>query len=728
MSTIDASPTDAPTLTSHALVSAAALFVVSSDAFTFSPPSSGLPGAQLQLTCSTLALPVLVPVATGPDPITTLVSVLCGDTAGAVPPGAEVTVTVREVASGCLPGPPLEFSCTVDYVLPTRTLDAASGMALPSGRLLLFGLARVALSRACGAPGATLVVQLTNDAGSERTEISAPASLGATELWVALPCDARWTRLALVLSAPGCCPTSGGTFATSAGGAPASLPAPNYVELTTAPGYIARATDVDESVAGLLVAAGYTTIWQLRLLDKAAAIAAGVKPGHALSLAATLDAVRLVAAPLAPPATPRVDSPVWRFVSRALCGVDAAVLVDVVAYMEEQGLNTGKALAFLAAEALSSPAAADLDLAIGGRILPGYRASLVMALREIGALGAAPSPGPVASPVRGGGGGGGGGGIGGGGGAAAVLVQDGPAKYRHARIAVTRVLPGHGGRVQFAVWTTSEGGVEASREVVLKLAASRGELDRLLAAHEVLDGTGAVARRLATLSPNPDQVQEELGEVRYALVLEKVGLSLEEHLCAPDFRSVQTPMREMLARALLAALAKLHDAGWTHNDFWEANVMLEWNGLVLRVVLIDLDQAQAVGAPLPASSDMALTPVCAAPEYLRRWRGEGADAGAATVAGVAADTFCAGLVLARLLGSGSRVFADEAAALSALLPRGGGPATERARGAVRLARGARARALRTGAGRPNRHSDGAGAADNGDGRRAAVSAARVGAN
>ena len=80
---VDASPPAAPALTSHALLPAIPLFVASTDAPTFSAPSSGFPNAQLQVrvrlcgrrvlrdpcvcvrtlqvTTSVLALAVLVP-------------------------------------------------------------------------------------------------------------------------------------------------------------------------------------------------------------------------------------------------------------------------------------------------------------------------------------------------------------------------------------------------------------------------------------------------------------------------------------------------------------------------------------------------------------------------------------------------------------------------------------------------------------------------------------------
>jgi hypothetical protein len=131
--TLDASPTAEPTLTSLAFVPASSLFVVFSDTLSFSPPSSGFAGAQLQLTSSSLALPVLIPNTAAASPKMS-VRALLGDAPGTLPPGAVVEVAVREVAPGCLPGPPHTFSCTVDYVLLAPTLDdAALGNVLPGG-------------------------------------------------------------------------------------------------------------------------------------------------------------------------------------------------------------------------------------------------------------------------------------------------------------------------------------------------------------------------------------------------------------------------------------------------------------------------------------------------------------------------------------------------------------------------------------------------------------------
>ena len=84
--------------------------------------------------------------------------------------------------------------------------------------------------------------------------------------------------------------------------------------------------------------------------------------------------------------------------------------------------------------------------------------------------------------------------------------------------------------------------------------------------------------------------------------------------------------------------------------------------------MIDLDQASAVGALLPPGDVMVLTPECAAPEYLRRWCGV---PGGAAVASRAADVFCAGVMLARIFGSGERFYEGPEAALAALLPASG---------------------------------------------------------
>jgi hypothetical protein len=103
---------------------------------------------------------------------------------------------------------------------------------------------------------------------------------------------------------------------------------------------------------------------------------------------------------------------------------------------------------------------------------------------------------------------------------------------------------------------------------------------------------------------------------------------------------------------------------WTQ----ESNVMLSWAGVKPRAVFIDLDQARPVGAPLPPATEMVLTPTCAAPEYIRHWRGI-VDGTAATKASPAADTFCFGVMFARLYGA--TAFDDNEAAIAALLPRGG---------------------------------------------------------
>ena len=106
-----------------------------------------------------------------------------------LPRGGDVSVTVREVA-------PLQFTVMLDYALPTAVLDAASGMTLggAGSPLVLFGLARLALSYACSAPDAALVVTLSSDA-TVCIEVPVRVPLGATGLWVPLPCEAQWSSL-----------------------------------------------------------------------------------------------------------------------------------------------------------------------------------------------------------------------------------------------------------------------------------------------------------------------------------------------------------------------------------------------------------------------------------------------------------------------------------------------------------------------------------------------------
>ena len=442
---VDASPSAAPVLTSHTLRPATPLFVASSDALSFSAPASNYPGAQIQVrtfarareafasafarvlfwrpprwgprrahlraperlrpgrwnprvrrraqvTLSALALPVLVPHAAAPRlDVRALFS-------APLLPGTEVSVAVREVAPGCLPGPLLQFTVVVDHALPTAALDAASGMVLGgTGRpLVLFGSARLTLSHACAVPDAALVVTLTSaadgasgaggaPADGDRVDVRVPVPSGTTELWVSLPTDVRWSVLTVgALETPGCAPRT----------APLP-PVPIRVEVTTAPGYLARAAGVDESVEGLLVAAGFTTIWQLRLLDQAAAEAAGVVLGDWFMLEELLRPLQEATAPLAPPALPGAVTPVWRFVSHALRGVDRRVLETIANFFEALKLNSDRTLAALAAQATGNRDAAERSLARDGVILPGYRASLLAALRDgtLGAMPAAMAPG-----------------------------------------------------------------------------------------------------------------------------------------------------------------------------------------------------------------------------------------------------------------------------------------------------------------------------------------------
>jgi hypothetical protein len=65
---------------------------------------------------------------------------------------------------------------------------------------------------------------------------------------------------------------------------------------------------------------------------------------------------------------------------------------------------------------------------------------------------------------------------------------------------------------------------------------------------------------------------------------------------------------------------------------------------------------------------MVLTPKCAAPEYIRHWQGV-VDDSAATVCAASADTFCFGVMFARLFGA--TVFDDNESAIKTLLPPGG---------------------------------------------------------
>jgi hypothetical protein len=98
-----------------------------------------------------------------------------------------------------------------------------------------------------------------------------------------------------------------------------------------------------------------------------------------------------------------------------------------------------------------------------------------------------------------------------------------------------------------------------------------------------------------------------------------------------------------------------------------SNVMLicddKW-----RAVFIDLDQARPIGTPLPKATEMALTPTCAAPEYIRHWKGITCETSATTCI-AAADTFCFGVIYARLYGVAA--FDDNESAIATLIPRAG---------------------------------------------------------
>jgi hypothetical protein len=297
-----------------------------------------------------------------------------------VPSGSTIGLAVRVVAPGCLPGPAVDVAITVDAVVPSARVDAASGYTRGGagggggggggGVLVLFGRARIALSSPVDVSSSVLVVTLSTASHDARHVIRHELPLGAAGAWVGdLPCDPAWTRLDATVEAPGCV----------AAAAPAAAGA--AVTVVSAPEYLVRLAEVPHAVADKLVRAGYMTIWALLLLTQPAASAAKLYVGEWLVLSKVIKEVAKAPRPMLPPPLQGDPSPARSFVVGALRGLSHDAIAPVVRYFESRGLNTATALESLADEARASEAAADVLLSEEGIILPGYRATLIDAMR-----------------------------------------------------------------------------------------------------------------------------------------------------------------------------------------------------------------------------------------------------------------------------------------------------------------------------------------------------------
>ena len=600
-----------PALVSHASV-AGTLYVNSHEALQFTGPMSGLPGAALHVLSSALPAPLVLPADQHGAPLVVAVGML-----GTGKPGEDITITVCETAPGAFPGRELCLRVTVDCVLPGASVDASSGISCGDGLTLLEHVC-FTLTSVASPPDATLHVTLRDGDGGVAAAERIPVG-SRTEVWHYLPPNERVARVELHVAATGCAPSPVTTL---------------RVSVMSAPEYVVR----DAQVAGagkaeLLRRAGFTTIWLLRLVDDEAAKEAGFALGDMVRLRGTVKrlnngAIRVPRLP--PPLSTDSSTDARRTAASALRGVDDAVVDKVAAFLEAQALVTPDVVAEFVAGAHAAN-----DLVKGG-IPRGLAVGLVQALRH---------PEVTAPPIPEEGG--------------SLGYYRTPAS---AGMRVTGMHPGHGDRVQHAKWTTSTSGLETTVDVVLRVSGTVEEHAHLVEAHAALQDTGAVARCLGSFNPAP-----HLGETRYCAVLERLPQTCEDCVCHPEFRTVPAPQRDMYALAIADALAKIHEAGWVHNDVKEANVMFTWAGGAWRAVFIDLDQATRVHAPLPPPGRMVVTRECAAPEYLRRWRGDPVEKGAATTAEASADTFCYGLIFARLHGSGERVFPDPDTAVEVLL-------------------------------------------------------------
>ena len=307
-----------------------------------------------------------------------------------VPSGSTIGLAVRVVAPGCLPGPAIDVAITVDAVVPSARVDAASGYTRGGaggggggggggGLLVVFGRARIVLSSPVDVSSSVLVVTLSTASHDARHVIRHELPLGAAGAWVGdLPCDPAWTRLDATVEAPGCV----------AAAAPAAAGA--AVTVVSAPEYLVRLAEVPlpHAVADKLVRAGYMTIWALLLLTKPAASATKLSVGDWLVLSMVIKEVAKAQRPMLPPPLQGDPTPAFKFVAGALRGVPADVLETVAGYFESRGLNTATALEGLAEEARGAEeGAADELLSEEGIILPGYRATLIDAMR-------APAPVP----------------------------------------------------------------------------------------------------------------------------------------------------------------------------------------------------------------------------------------------------------------------------------------------------------------------------------------------
>jgi hypothetical protein len=531
-------------------------------------------------------------------------------------PGEEITLTVCEMAPGAYAGPHLRLNATIDCVLPVACVDLSSGVAGADGILTLFGHVCFAFTSVATPPDAKLHVTLRDGTGAAETE---PILVrGRSEAWHYIPPNTRWTAIELHVEATGCAPSPTKTV---------------RVSIVGAPEYVVRDSRISGmGKAEMLRRAGFTTIWLLRLLDDDSAKEAGLALGEMVQLRAAVRRLNSEAFRMPRPPPPlfadssATVSGAVRTAASALRGVDEASVAAVSSFLESQVLVTPEVVAEFAA---GSHAANDLEK---GGVARGLAVGLLQALRH-------PEVPPPPIPE--------GGSLG--------LYRAPPG----SGMRVTSLHPGHADRVQYAKWTQVLGGLETTLDVVLRVSATAEEHAQLVEAHTALQDTGAVARCLGVFKP-------AAGETRYCAVLERLPQSCEDCVCHPDFKNVPAPQRDMYALAIADALAKIHEKGWAHNDVKEANVMFAWDGGRWRAVFIDMDQAMRLHSPLPPQGKMVVTPECASPEYLRRWKGV-VGAGVAACAEASADTFCYGLIFARLYGSGARVFPDGETAVEVLL-------------------------------------------------------------
>ena len=355
---VDSRVPAAPALTSHPLHAGCAC-VARGDTLTFTPPSSRLPGAALQLACATLAAPIALDGTT--VPVGAFFRGAAGD---------EVTVSVCEVAPGCIPGPPLQFRVWVGVRLPAASVAEDCGVRPSAGApLALFHRVCVRLTAAPMPADAALTITLSGGGGGgggAPWEVTVPLAGRGAELWEPLPAG-EWSSLVLTVHAAGCA-------AVPSAAVPVRVC--SAAELLVSLGAALKPT-----VTASLEAAGFASFEAVLMLSRPDMTAAGLAVGDAIKLAAPLEVLRKCPRPIEPPALAAgADADAggfpWVFASEALRGEARAVVEAAAAFMMKEGIDDPATAAALA----DDPGVDEIFKA--GGFPRGHRLRLIAALRN----------------------------------------------------------------------------------------------------------------------------------------------------------------------------------------------------------------------------------------------------------------------------------------------------------------------------------------------------------